>query len=240
MKKIAIILPCYNEAESMSEKLTTLNSVLSSFPEFHFDVLIVDDGSKDATKDEAEKTGLVKVLSYTPNHGKGYAVRAGLEYSLEHFESDYYIFMDVDMSTDLSAVPTMIQALEECPFVIGSRYDKDSKIVIKQPFKRRFISKCSRIIIKTMFNFKVKDTQCGFKGMNKEVASLLVEKGRIERFAFDVEYLYILKLNKIPYCSIPVIWSNDRGSTVKVVSSSSRFFKDLFKIKKHKKDYVIR
>ena len=107
--------------------------------------------------------------------------------------------MDIDLSTDLSAVPTAIKELDNCPFVIGSRYDKGSNIAIKQPLKRRFISKCSRIIIKSMFHFKLKETQCGFKAMSKDIAKLFVEKSIIDRFAFDVEYLYIAKLNNIPY-----------------------------------------
>ena len=179
------------------------------------------------------------MVSYENNHGKGYAVRSGFKYALDNLNPDYLFFMDIDLSTDLSAVPLAIKALEDCPFVIGSRYDKGSNIAIKQPLKRRFISKCSRIIIKTMFHFKVKETQCGFKAVNKDVAKILVDKGIIDRFAFDVEYLYIAKLNNITYKSIPVTWRDDRGSTVGIVKSSNSFFKDLFVIKKHKKHYIL-
>lgn len=239
MKNVSIILPCYNEAESLLEKLDFLKKTLDQYKDYSFSYVVVDDGSKDNTKELSESVPFVKTISYLPNQGKGHAVRTGLKYALDNLNPDCLFFMDIDLSTDLSAVPTAIKELDNCPLVIGSRYDKGSNIVIKQPLKRRFISKCSRIIIKSMFHFKVKETQCGFKAMNKEVAKLFVEKGIIERFAFDVEYLYIAKLNNIPYKSIPVTWRDDRGSTVGIVKSSNRFFKDLFVIKKHKKEYIL-
>lgn len=239
MKKVSIILPCYNEADSLIDKAEFLKKALDQYNDYSFSYVIIDDGSKDNTKELSESLDFVKTVSYNPNRGKGYAVKAGLQYALDNLNPDYLFFMDIDLSTDLSAVPAAIKELETCPLVIGSRYDKGSNIVIKQPFKRRFISKCSRIIIKSMFHFKVKETQCGFKAMNKDMAKLFVEKSIIERFAFDVEYLYIAKLNNIPYKSIPVIWRDDRGSTVGIVKSSNRFFKDLFVIKKNKKNYII-
>ena len=239
MKNVSIVLPCYNEEESLLEKLAFLKKTLDANNDYSFSYILVDDGSKDKTKDLSESVSYVHTISYLPNHGKGYAVRTGLKYALDNLNPDCLFFMDIDLSTDLSAVPTAIKELDNCPFVIGSRYDKGSNIAIKQPLKRRFISKCSRIIIKSMFHFKLKETQCGFKAMSKDIAKLFVEKSIIDRFAFDVEYLYIAKLNNIPYKSIPVIWRDDRGSTVGIVNSSNRFFKDLFVIKKNKKNYIL-
>ena len=238
MKKVAIILPCHNEEEGLLKSLKTLNDYLNTIKDYSFDVVVVDDGSKDKTADLARSILDTKVVSYSPNGGKGHAVREGLRYSLETLDSDLMVFMDTDLSTDLEALPRLLKELEEIPFVLGSRYDKDSVIAIKQPLKRRFVSFCSKIIIRSMFRLGLKDTQCGFKGMNKETARILVDHSYIDNFAFDVEYLWILKLNNIPYKSIGVTWRDDRGSTVKVVGSSVKFFKDLFVIKRHKKDYV--
>ena len=238
MKKIVIVLPCYNEAEDLKRKMEVLVDALKEYKDYNFEYVISDDCSSDKTYEIAKTITYAHATTYKPHYGKGWAVKNGIKYALDNLDFDYIIFMDIDLSTELNALPPMVEALKEYPFVAGSRYNKDSKILVKQPFKRRLISKCSRIIIKTLFNFKVKDTQCGFKGMNKDVAKLLVETSRVEQFAFDVEYFYILKLNKIPYTSIPVRWNDDRGSTVRVVSSSVRFFKDLFMIKRNKKYYV--
>ena len=76
--------------------------------------------------------------------------------------------------------------------------------------------------------------------MNKEMARLLIEKQQIDDFAFDVEYLYIAKLNKKRIKEIPVVWENDRSSTVSPFKSSVKFFKDLKIIKKNKENYYVK
>ena len=239
-KKVSLVIPCYCEEEDIEKNVNKVKDYLKTPVDgFDFDIVVVNDGSKDNTKEVIEHIEGIYPVSYEPNQGKGNAVREGLRYSIEKLNCDYVIFMDADMSTDLSAINKCLDILESgVEVVIGSRHDKDSDIRIKQPFKRRFVSKCSRIIIGSMFHFKVKDTQCGFKGMNKEAARVMVDKSKMNGFSFDVEYLYIAKLNKISYKSFPVIWSDDRGSTVKVFKSSVRFFKDLFKIKRNKKLYL--
>ena len=237
MKKIALILPCYNEAEDLQRKVETIKEYISKREDYSFSIVVVNDGSKDNTAEVASSIEGIELVSYTPNGGKGHAVREGLHYCVDKGEADAMVFMDADLSTDLNCLPALLEKLDEVPFAVGSRYDKESNIVVKQPFKRRFVSFCSHIIIRTMFRFGIKDTQCGFKALSKDFAKLIVEKSQIDGFSFDVEYLYIAKLNKVPYVSVPVTWTDDRGSTVKVFKSSVRFFFDLFKIKGKRKSY---
>ena len=75
--------------------------------------------------------------------------------------------------------------------------------------------------------------------MNKDLVSLLIEKSKMDGFSFDVEYLYISKLNNKTYKSLPVKWSDDRTSTLSPFKSSVKFFKDLFKIKRNKMSYLL-
>ena len=234
METVAIILPSYNEASEIKQRVETLLDYLKGINNYSFTVAVVNDGSKDNTSEIVNSMEGVHLVEYTPNHGKGYAVRKGLEAYLDH---DYIVFMDVDLSTDLSALEPLLENLNDNDIVIGSRYDKGSKIVIKQPFIRRLVSRISHVIIKMMFHFGVKDTQCGFKGYKSEVAKLIVEKSKMDGFSFDVEHLYIAKLRGYKYKSLPVIWKDDRDSKVKALSSSIKFFKDLFKIKRNKKWY---
>ena len=239
MKKVSLIFPCYNEAADVEKKVEVVKEYLKNIQDYHFDIVLVNDGSKDNSEEVMKNIKDVQIVSYHPNHGKGHAVREGLRHSLDVLHNDYAIFMDADLSTDLSAISPCLKYLEEGYAIsLGSRYDKDSDIRIKQPLKRRFISKCSKIIIGSMFHFKLKDTQCGFKGINQEMARLLIDKSKMDGFSFDVEYLYIAKLNKLTYKSFGVIWSDDRGSTVAPLKTSIQFFKDLFKIKHYKKTYL--
>ena len=234
MQSVSIILPAYNEAHEIKEKVLALLDYLKQLDNYSFNVFVVNDGSKDNTSEIVKSLDNATLIEYQPNKGKGYAVKEGLKASLN---SDYAVFMDVDLATDLSALPVLLDKLNEYDMVIGSRYDKESNIVIKQPFIRRVISRCSHPIIKMMFLFKLKDTQCGFKGYRKDLAKVIVEKSKMDGFSFDVEHLYISKLRDYKYCSIPVTWRNGKESKVRAFSSSFRFFGDLFKIKRKKKWY---
>ena len=109
---------------------------------------------------------------------------------------------------------------------------------VKQPAKRRLIGWICRKLVNSKFHFHYTDTQCGFKCIESCFAKKMVEKQIINGFAFDVEYLYIAKLNGIKVKEIPVIWSDDRGSTVSPLRSSIKFFKDMKIIKKNKKNYL--
>lgn len=232
--KVSIVLPAYNEANTIKQKLSDLLDYLKKLDNYSFDVVVVNDGSKDDTGEIVKSISGISLIDYQPNKGKGNAVREGLKASLD---SDYIIFMDVDLATDLSALPVLLDKLNEYDMVIGSRYDKGSNIAVKQTFIRRVISRCSHPIIRMMFRLKVKDTQCGFKGYRKDLAKVIVEKSKMDGFSFDVEHLYIAKLLGYKYCSIPVTWRNGTESKVRAVSSSTKFFGDLFKIKRNKKWY---
>ncbi|MBO4667903.1 MAG: hypothetical protein J5666_07265, partial [Bacilli bacterium] len=112
-----------------------------------------------------------------------------------------------------------------------------SVIKKKQPALRVFIGWCCRQLVNMKFHTKLKDTQCGFKAMRIDVAKKIVEKQLVNGFAFDVEYIYITKLNNLSMHELGITWSDDRGSTVSPVKSSIRFFKDIHFIKRHRKDY---
>lgn len=230
--KLSVIIPCYNESKDIIKNSELVLKKLTALPIEH-ELLLVNDGSKDKTKSTIEIISGAKALSYEPNRGKGGAVK----YGIENATGDYCLFMDADLSTDLSAIDTLLPLLGQYDLIIGSRHHKESKIPVKQPLKRRFIGKCCRFLVNKKLGFKYADTQCGFKCIRTSLAKKFVEKQIINGFAFDVEYLYIAKINNASVKEIPIIWRDDRGSTVSPVKSSIRFFKDLKIIKKNKKNY---
>lgn len=231
--KLSVIIPCYNEAKELFDKAQIVKEKLLSLS-IQTELILVNDGSKDNTEHVINTITGVKASGYRENRGKGGAVKQGIIDST----GDYILFMDADLSTDLSAIDTLIPMLGQEKFIMGSRHHKNSKMPIKQPLKRRFIGWCCRKLVNAKFHMHYKDTQCGFKCIEANLAKKIIEKQTINGFAFDVEYLYIAKLNGIKVVEIPVIWSDDRGSTVSPWKSSVKFFKDMKLIKKNKQKYL--
>ena len=231
--KLSIVIPCYNESKDIEKNAEIVKEYLSNL-KVDYEIILVNDGSKDNTKEVIESIPGVKALSYDDNRGKGGAVK----YGIENATGNYVIFMDADLSTKLDAIEKLIPLLPQYDMVIGSRHAKDSVIKKKQPALRVFIGWCCRRLVNMKFHFKYKDTQCGFKAMRTDIAKKIVAKQVVNNFAFDVEYIYIAKLNNLSIYEMGVTWEDDRGSTVSPLKSSIRFFKDMSFIKKHKKTYL--
>ena len=232
--KISFIVPCYNEAKDIKRHVEERIIPFLDANKIDYELILVDDGSKDNTKEAIESIKGVKAISYSPNKGKGGAVKEGILAS----NGDYILFMDADLSTDLKAIFEVNKYLGQYDLIIGSRHSKDSVIPKKQPFIRRFIGWCCRLLVNMKFHLHLKDTQCGFKAIRRDKALFMAEHQIIDGFAFDVEYLYIAKLNNWSLKTIGVTWTDDRDSTVRVGSSSSQFLKDMRKIKKNKQNYI--
>ena len=230
--KLSIIIPCYNESQDIVKNTETVKNYLTSH-NIDYELILVNDGSKDNTKEVIESIPGVKVLSYEPNRGKG----AAIKYGIENASGDYILFMDADLSTDLSAIDKVVEYAPNYDMIIGSRHAKDSVIKKKQPALRVFIGWCCRQLVNMRFHTKLKDTQCGFKAIKADAAKKIVEKQLIDKFAFDVEYIYIAQLNDLTMKEISITWSDDRTSTVSPFKSSVQFFKDIGFIKRHRNHY---
>ncbi len=239
--KLSVILPVRNQTDKLLKNIK--EKIIPFFDESKivYDIVICSDGSNEEEEKKLED-GLkelpmqVKHVPYSEKRGKGLGVKRGILFS----ESDYCLFMDADLSTDLSAFNAMKKHLKDADAFIGSRELKESKITEKQTFVRRLTHFGSIGIIKMMFHFKgISDTQCGFKMFRTDVAKAMASRQTIDGFAFDVEYLYFLKLNGFKTIEVPVIWENDADSSVSAFSTSVKFFKSLFKIKHNKKNYIL-
>ena len=230
--KLSIIIPCYNEAQDIYQNVEIVKKYLKE-KAIDYELILVNDGSKDNTKTVIESISRIKALSYDKNRGKGGAVK----YGIENATGDYILFMDADLSTDISAIEQVMELAPNYDVILGSRHAKGSVIKKKQPALRVFIGWCCRQLVNMKFHTKLKDTQCGFKAMRIDVAKKLAEKQLINNFAFDVEYIYIAKLNNLVLKELGITWSDDRESTVSPFKSSVKFFKDLHAIKKNRKHY---
>ena len=242
MTNLSIVIPCYNEGKKLKENLKSLVNFLKDI-DINYEIIVVNDGSKDKTIEELESfkpeefnvTNLkaYEIVSYNENKGKGYAVKKGISKA----KGQYVIFMDADFSTDIGEIIKFWEKREEADILIGNRKQSHSNIENKS-ILRKFISFVFNSITKLIIPIEYKDTQCGFKFFKTDIAKDIIKKQKINRFAFDIEYLYISKLNGYKVKDLPVNWKDDKDSQVKILSSSINMLRDLIKIRMNKKNYI--
>lgn len=242
MTDLSIVIPCYNEGKKLRNNLYKLIKFLNN-KNFTYEIIVVNDGSKDNTKKELSSFKPSKlnpknlkkysVISYNKNKGKGYAIKKGIFNS----KGTYVLFMDSDFSTSIIEILKFWKRRNEADILIGDRNQKDSKIENKS-FLRKIFSSIFNIITKFIIPINYNDTQCGFKFFKTDIAKKIIEKQTINRFAFDIEYLYIAELNNYSIKEIPVKWKDDKDSQVKLLSASINMFKDLLKIRNNKNKYI--
>lgn len=240
--KLSVILPIKNQSallvKNIQERIIPFYDALGIV----YDLIIVDDGS-DETNQKIMNEGMkkmpmqVKLLPYEDKKGKGHNVAKGILAAT----GDYCMFMDADLASDLHTLDPVIKSLPNYDCYIASRYMKGSQMPKKAGIIRRIISLLSRTIIKVGFHFKgINDTQCGYKIFRTEVIKKVAERSIVDGFAFDVEYLYFLSLNGFSIKQIPVIWNDGEKSTIhSPLKTSMRVLRDLFRIKTHKKAYLL-
>lgn len=230
---LSLVVPCYNESKSLKETMGRVIGHMENIP-LRYELILVNDGSKDNTVKVMEEIqelhgkDIVKIASYEKNRGKGYAVRLGLSEAL----GENIIFMDADLSTDLSHITEFVELLRVHNVVIGSRKIPGCQIRKKQTPFRVLIGKTAKLVTSAIVDLDFYDTQCGFKGFRHEVVYDILPELTIDRFCFDVEMLYVAKLKGFGFKEVPVIWMNREESTVNPIKDGMKFATDLIKIRK--------
>lgn len=227
---ISLIIPCFNEAKRLKDSLQKLSAYLKTFPG-EVEVIIADDGSRDATVSLAKslqgKFKQFQILEL-PHAGKGAAVKAGFWAA----KGEQVVFTDADFSTPISELPKLLAPLEEgYDLAIGSRALDRSLVKVHQNFLRELVGKLSNILIRTLAVRGIYDTQCGFKAYRKASCETIFEKQTINGFAFDIELLFLAQRQGLKIKEVPVEWYNDPRSSVKAGKDTLASFMDLLRIR---------
>jgi len=227
---LSVIIPAYNEEKRISKILDAAYNYFQS-KDFDYEIIVVDDGSKDKTDKVAQnyssKFKNLKILSFLKNSGKGAAVKAGVLES----KGDYLLFADADNSTSFEQVEFFLKYMSEFDIIIGSRALKDSQLVKRQNFFKTFLGRAGNFIICRLFKIKIKDTQCGFKLFSKKAGKEIFSKQTINGWGFDIEVLVIASKLGYNIKEVGVKWLNDMDSKVRW-TSYLKVLKELWKIKK--------
>jgi glycosyltransferase involved in cell wall biosynthesis len=217
---VEIVVPVYNEAAQLAERITALRSFLDrSFP-FRALVTIVDNASTDDTFRVASELattmpGLAAI--HLPRKGRGYALRSAWSTS----EAPVVAYMDVDLSTSLSALLPLVAPLlsGHRDVTIGSRLARGAHVV-RGP-KRELISRAYNLILKLTLRGRFSDAQCGFKALRRDAAEQLLPLVEDDEWFFDTELLVTAERLGLRIGEVPVDWVDDPDSRVHIVSTAA-------------------
>jgi dolichyl-phosphate beta-glucosyltransferase len=231
--RASLVVPAFDEASRIERSIAEIAAWHRSRPGgWDWQVIVVDDGSTDGTGElarrAAEKEGLpLTLLRHARNRGKGAAIRTGVLAS----DGDPVLVSDTDLSTPLAEWVKLAEKLPTHPVAIGSRAIDEELVRRRQPFYRQFMGKSFNTFVRMVAVPGIHDTQCGFKLFRGDVARELFSQARIDRFAYDVEILFLARRRGLPIAEVPVLWFNSPESKVAVVKDSLRMLRDLLRVR---------
>lgn len=229
-KKVKIVLPVYNEEKELgANTLKVLDFVKKNLSEYVFEVQIADNASTDETSKIGRNLATkYKEISYfrLPEKGRGRAIKKAWGQG----NADIFAYMDIDLSTDLKYLHSLIKAIEDgFAIAVGSRLLFSAKVV-GRTLKREIISRVYNILIKIFFRTHFSDAQCGFKAVNKRVVRELLPHIKNNGWFFDSELLIVGEKSGFRIYEQPVNWVDSPGSTVRVLKTAKEDLKGLWRL----------
>lgn len=229
--KLSVIVPCYNEQTRFQKGFSHYNSYFKK-QKYPWELILVNDGSNDKTleimKSHARANKNIKIITYSKNHGKGYAICQGIKAA----KGKYALFTDLDHSVPIKTVASFFPYFEKgYQVVIGSRRVAGAKILVHQHIIRETLGRGFTLLVRLLIDWRILDATCGFKAFEGSVAKKIFDKITVYDWAFDAEILFIAKKLKLKLAQAPVSWSDVRGTKVSLKKDIIRSLIGLLKIR---------
>ncbi len=230
--KYSVCIPMYNEEAIIESTARTLVSYLDGAYGEDYEVIFYDDGSRDRSAQIIKELALprVRLVEGEKNCGKGRGVRMSVLASL----GDYVMFTDADLAYGCETIKRMFDALEEnrdCQMAIGSRNISEDGYD-GYTFMRKFASKAYIKVLSIAGGFNLSDSQCGCKAFVGERIRPILEKCKVDSFAFDFEIILRAQKAGLRIIEIPVKIINHRESKVHLIKDAFTMLGDIVKIKR--------
>ena len=230
---LSIVIPAYKESAKIERDVRAASDFMAR-AELEGEIIVVDDGSPDDTAAVAaslrgEFPNLV-VLAYTPNRGKGHAVR----YGMLRARGRIVMFADSGLCVpyEIAKIGIAMIDMDMCDIAHGSRRMRGS-VVVAQPLYRRLGSRAYKLFVHGVMGIPlyVSDTQCGFKLYRREVAHALYEAAFTDGFMFDTEIIMRALRADYRLLEFPVLWSNDADTRYDPIKGTIRNLRELTKLR---------
>ncbi len=228
---LSIVIPAYNEAERLPATLRRITGYLAGRSHLlPLEIIIADDGSRDDTAAIAGAVAMpsqveMRVVSLSRNSGKGAAVRAGLAAS----RGERVLITDADLATPIEEIETLLAV--RAGIVAGSRGLRRELIARKQPPLRDLLGRIFNRVLRALNVTTLKDTQCGFKLIDGDLARVLAMQLRLDGFAFDVEMLARAQRMGQRVVEVPVRWFHQDSSRVHAFRHGLQMMRDILRIR---------
>lgn len=224
--ELSVVVPFYDEMHRLDATLPAIVALATDDTE----VILVDDGSTDGTGaalDAAATARGVRVVHLLRNQGKGAAVRAGIGASMGRI----VMYMDADLATDLADVPRLTAALAGADVAVGSRAAAAAD-VRDASWARTHMGIMFNRAVRLATGLELLDTQCGFKAFRGELGRTLFAHTHVDGFAFDVEVLMLAREIGARMIEVPVEWTEQPGSKVRLTKDPLLMLFDLVRIRR--------
>ena len=229
---LCVVIPVLNEEKVLATSANSIAEYMSSnLNNYNWHVRIADNGSTDSTPEIArELTTQNNRFDYLriEQKGRGRALKEAWLSS----DADVLCYMDVDLSSDLTALSKLVSTIttEGYDIAIGSRLTQGSDVLGRPPH-RELISRAYNLVIRAMFRTGFRDAQCGFKAIARRAANQLIPLVKDQAWFFDSELLILAEKNGYKIKEIPVTWRDDPDSRVRLISTSYNDLKGLLRLR---------
>jgi len=237
--KLSVFVPVCNEEKILFSNVTQIYNGLKKLKD-KFEIVVVDDNSKDKTPLIAKKLIKNENIKYI-RYKNGPSRRENLADSFKTAKGDIIIFMDVDLSTPTQFLPKLIGYVKDgADIAIGSRYLKGSRV--KREAFRRLISYLYNSMVRLYFSSKIRDHQNGFKAFKKGIALKIIKKMGYDKsfkrgWFWDAEFLIRAQIDGYKIVEFPINWRYGKKSTFNI-RNEIRMIPYILKLKKMLKNEV--
>jgi glycosyltransferase involved in cell wall biosynthesis len=227
----SIVVPAYNEAKRLEATLDLVLGYVAA-QKWNAEVLVVNDGSKDATRDivlqRAAHNPALRLVENPGNRGKGYSVRHGVMEA----RGEFILFTDADLASPIEEGEKLLAALAAgADMAIGSRWLDTSLQTRPQPLYRRVLGRVFNLALRLVLGMNYKDTQCGFKAFRRAAAAAVFPLQIIERWGFDPEILFLARRLGFRVDEVAVKWAHQENTKISPIRDGLRMFTELLTIR---------